>query len=80
MSQLQLPSFLGEVLSKANDFVPSAAGSILMDRPVERGETPSDTALYFIATFGRSSSGLSARVFARIVVWWVMSIVRASRT
>jgi diguanylate cyclase (GGDEF)-like protein len=58
MSQLQLPSFLGEVLSKANDFVPSAAGSILMDRPVERGETPSDTALYFIATFGRSSSGL----------------------
>jgi len=58
MSQLQLPSFLGEVLRKANDFVPSVAGSILMDRPIERGETPSDTNLYFLAAFGPSASAL----------------------
>jgi diguanylate cyclase (GGDEF)-like protein len=58
MSQLQLPSFLGEVLRKANDFVPSTAGSILMDRPVERGETPADTNLYFVAAFGPSASAL----------------------
>jgi diguanylate cyclase (GGDEF)-like protein len=58
MSQLQLPSFLGEILRKANDFVPSEAGSILMDRPIERGETPSEILLYFVAAFGPSGSGL----------------------
>jgi diguanylate cyclase (GGDEF)-like protein len=58
MSQLQLPSFLGEVLRKANDFVPSTAGSILMDRPVERGETAADTNLFFVAAFGPSASAL----------------------
>ena len=58
MSQLQLPSFLGEVLRKANDFVPSTAGSILMDRPDERGETAGDTELFFVAAFGPSSSAL----------------------
>jgi GGDEF domain-containing protein len=58
MSQLQLPSFLGEILKKANDFVPSEAGSILMDRPIERGETPSEIMLYFVAAFGPSSSAL----------------------
>jgi diguanylate cyclase (GGDEF)-like protein len=58
MSQLQLPSFLSEILRKANDFVPSEAGSILMDRPIERGETPSDILLYFVAAFGPSGSAL----------------------
>jgi len=58
LSQLRIGTFLGEILSKANDFVPSEAGSILMDRPLERGETPSDTRLYFVATFGPSSSHL----------------------
>ena len=57
-SQLQLPSFLGEILRKANDFVPSSAGSILMDRPFERGETPADTLLYFVASFGHSAAEL----------------------
>jgi diguanylate cyclase (GGDEF)-like protein len=58
VSQLQLPFFLGEILSKANDFVPSSAGSILMDRPGERGETPADTSLFFVAAFGPSASEL----------------------
>jgi len=52
MSQLQLPTFLAEVLKKANDFVPSQAGSSLMDQPVWRGETPSEVFLYFVAAFG----------------------------
>lgn len=58
MSQLQLPSFLGEILNKANDFVPSTAGSILMDRPLEKGESPADIPLYFVAAFGPSAEGL----------------------
>jgi len=58
MSQLQVGSFLGEILSKANDFVPSVAGSILMDRPAERGETAAQTPLYFVAAFGPSGGGL----------------------
>jgi diguanylate cyclase (GGDEF)-like protein len=58
VSQLAVTSFLGEILSKANDFVPSHSGSILMDRPFDRGSTPSDTSLYFVATFGSSAQSL----------------------
>jgi diguanylate cyclase (GGDEF)-like protein len=58
LSQLQFSSFLSEILIKANDFVPSSAGSILMDRPFERGETPADTLLYFVASFGHSAAEL----------------------
>jgi len=55
-SQLQLPSFLSEVLKKANDFVPSEAGSILMDQPDRRGEIPSEVFLFFVAAFGPSGA------------------------
>ena len=58
LSQLQFSSFLTEILIKANDFVPSSAGSILMDRPFERGETPADTLLYFVASFGPAAADL----------------------
>jgi len=58
VSQLQLSSLLSEILSKANDFVPSEAGSILMDRPEERGETPDEVMLYFVAAFGPSGSSM----------------------
>lgn len=58
LSQLRVGTFLGEILSKANDFVPSEAGSILMDRPLERGETAAETRLYFVATFGPSGAEL----------------------
>lgn len=58
LSQLQFSSFLTEILIKANDFVPSSAGSILMDRPFERGETPADTLLYFVAAFGYAAADL----------------------
>lgn len=61
VSQLAVTSFLGEILSKANDFVPSNSGSILMDRPFDRGSTPAETSLYFVATFGSSAQGLLGR-------------------
>jgi diguanylate cyclase (GGDEF)-like protein len=61
VSQLAVTSFLGEILSKANDFVPSSSGSILMDRPFERGETAADTLLYFVATFGSSARNILGR-------------------
>jgi diguanylate cyclase (GGDEF)-like protein len=51
-------SVLREILSKANDFVPSTAGSILMDRPLERGADPSHTRLHFVATFGDAGGQL----------------------
>jgi len=61
VSQLAVTSFLGEILSKANDFVPSSSGSILMDRPFDRGTTPADTSLYFVATFGSSAQSILGR-------------------
>ena len=61
VSQLAVTSFLGEILSKANDFVPSSSGSILMDRPFDRGATPADTSLYFVATFGSSAQTILGR-------------------
>ncbi|MCU0304636.1 MAG: sensor domain-containing diguanylate cyclase [Thermoanaerobaculales bacterium] len=61
VSQLAVTSFLGEILSKANDFVPSNSGSILMDRPFDRGETAAETSLYFVATFGPSAQSILGR-------------------
>jgi diguanylate cyclase (GGDEF)-like protein len=61
MSQLAVTSFLGEILSKANDFVPSSSGSILMDRPFDRGATAAETSLYFVATFGSSAKTILGR-------------------
>jgi len=52
LPRLDLGLFLEEILSKANDFVPSVAGSILMDRPSERVTNPSAINLYFLASFG----------------------------
>jgi len=61
VSQLAVTSFLGEILSKANDFVPSHSGSILMDRPFDRGPTPAETSLFFVATFGTSAQTILGR-------------------
>ncbi len=57
-ARLQMDALLREILSKANDFVPSAAGSILMDRPHERDDDPTNTRLYFVAAFGPAGPGL----------------------
>jgi len=56
--KLDLGPFLVEILRKANDFVPSSAGSILMDRPDEGGLDPTSRKLYFLAAFGPSAENL----------------------
>lgn len=56
--RIQVDAFLRDILTKANEFVSSEAGSILMDRALERGETPADTRLYFLAAFGSCSKEL----------------------
>ena len=61
LSRLLVDEVLQQILSKANDFVPSAAGSILMDRPLERGSEPSQIKLYFVATFGETGNHLLGR-------------------
>lgn len=50
--------FISEVLRRANAFVPSEAGSILLDNPFERAADPVSHSLYFIATFGPAASSL----------------------
>lgn len=44
--------FIREILERANEFVPSEAGSVLFDHPFERASDPEETSLYFIAAFG----------------------------
>ncbi len=59
-------SFIREVLERANAFVPSEAGSVLLDRPFERASDPVNAKLYFIAAFGRSAQELiGATISAR---------------
>ncbi|HEX4952969.1 MAG TPA: sensor domain-containing diguanylate cyclase [Thermoanaerobaculia bacterium] len=52
--EFNLAENLIEILRKANEFVPSAAGSILLDDPSDHGET----GLTFIAAFGEKAEGL----------------------
>ena len=61
LTSLHVDSVLREILIKANDFVPSSAGSILMDRPMERASDLSQTYLYFTAAFGPSAEELLGR-------------------
>lgn len=50
--------FIGEVLRRANAFVPSEAGSVLLDNPFERASDPTNHSLYFIAAFGPAGRSL----------------------
>ncbi len=59
--RLKVDVFLREILTKANEFVPSLAGSILMDRPLDRGPVPEETDLTFVAVFGPSADELLGR-------------------
>ncbi len=51
-------AFIREVLRRANAFVPSEAGSVLLDQPFERERDPAASSLYFIATFGPAAESL----------------------
>ena len=46
------------MLERARNFVPSEAGSVLLDHPFERARDPNTAALYFIAAFGPSAESL----------------------
>ncbi|HKI02818.1 MAG TPA: sensor domain-containing diguanylate cyclase [Thermoanaerobaculia bacterium] len=56
--ELSLAENLVEVLRRANGFVPSAAGSILLDDPSDKKEDRRKNKLTFIAAFGEKSSCL----------------------
>ena len=56
--ELSLAENLVEILRKANEFVPSAAGSNLLDDPVVKKSDRSTNRLTFIAVFGEKSAGL----------------------
>ena len=66
--EIQIDTFLREILQKANEFVPSEAGSILLDDPMTKStEDRFQNDLVFIATFGPESDlRLARRVNARV--------------
>ncbi|HJW15094.1 MAG TPA: sensor domain-containing diguanylate cyclase [Thermoanaerobaculia bacterium] len=66
--EIAVDVFLREILQKANEFVPSEAGSILLDDPLTKNtEDRLENELVFIATFGADSEArLSRRINARI--------------
>ncbi len=55
---MSLADNLREVLRKANEFVPSLAGSILLDNPAEKKIERGDNSLTFIAAFGAKGRAL----------------------
>ena len=66
--EIEIDRFLREILQKANEFVPSEAGSILLDDPATKNnDDRSESELVFIATFGAQASKiLGQRMSARI--------------
>jgi diguanylate cyclase (GGDEF)-like protein len=66
--EIQIDAFLREILQKANEFVPSEAGSILLDDPITKNtDDRLENDLVFIATFGAESEArLARRINARI--------------
>jgi diguanylate cyclase (GGDEF)-like protein len=56
--EISLAESLTEALRRANSFVPSAAGSILLDNPSEKHEDRRRNSLTFIAAFGEKAEGL----------------------
>jgi diguanylate cyclase (GGDEF)-like protein len=59
--EFNLGEQLLEVLRRANDFVPSAAGSILLDDPTAKSEEGRERVLTFVAAFGDKANLLIGR-------------------
>src|SRR5688500_15118616 len=57
-NEVDLDLVLRQILQKANEFVPSESGSILLDDPYRKVATRKDNELVFIATFGDSGGDL----------------------
>jgi diguanylate cyclase (GGDEF)-like protein len=66
--EIEIDRFLREILQKANEFVPSEAGSILLDDPMTKNSDDRlENELVFIATFGAAGeSRLGKRMNARL--------------
>jgi diguanylate cyclase (GGDEF)-like protein len=56
--EVDLDLVLRQILQKANEFVPSESGSILLDDPFRKVGSRGDNELVFIATFGEASRDL----------------------
>jgi diguanylate cyclase (GGDEF)-like protein len=59
--ELRLDQFLSEILEKANEFVPSESGSLLLDDPRAKGRSDAINTLTFIACFGPNAPRLLGR-------------------
>src|SRR5579884_3060374 len=57
-SDIDLDLVLRQILQKANEFVPSESGSILLDDPFRKLASRKDNELVFIATFGDAGRDL----------------------
>src|SRR5260370_28299140 len=57
-SDIDLDLILRQILQKANEFVPSESGSILLDDPFRKVAVRRENELGFIATFGQASRDL----------------------
>ena len=57
-SDIDLDLILRQILQKANEFVPSESGSILLDDPFRKVAIRRENELVFIATFGHASRHL----------------------
>ena len=66
--EIDIDIFLREILQKANEFVPSEAGSILLDDPLTKStEDRMENELVHIATFGADAQErLSRRINAAV--------------
>ncbi|MEL7060684.1 MAG: sensor domain-containing diguanylate cyclase [Acidobacteriota bacterium] len=60
-SEMSLADNLAEILRKANEFVPSEAGSILLDNPLDKRGDRHRNDLTFVASFGERASQLVGR-------------------
>ena len=65
--EIEIDRFLREILQKANEFVPSEAGSILLDDPLTKNtDDRMENELVFIGAFGANAERrLSRRMPAR---------------
>lgn len=60
-TEMNLAENLAEILRKANEFVPSSAGSILLDNPLEKQPDRGKNRLTFVAAFGERADELIGR-------------------
>ena len=60
-SEMSLVDNLAEILRKANEFVPSEAGSILLDNPLAKKPDKRGNSLTFVAAFGEKATAVIGR-------------------